>query len=690
MVDKYFGNDKANATAAVLLAKVDAWSNNIESSGYLSKLRSCWAAYHGAYYDRTGASHQITFSGEQSELVNLPVNHLRNLAQHILIMTTSSRPIMEARAINTDYKSLIQTLLANGILDYYMREKRLEKYLKVAVEYAVVMGSGYIKMEWNATSGEIYDYIEETKTPIYEGDVEFSNFSPFDIVMDGTKENQDHDWYCIRTYKNKYDLSAKYPELKDKIEGMQTKSDVQRFRLGVTDLTAETADVQVFEFYHRRTECMPDGRYMLFLSEDIILQDVPMPYRVLPIFRIAPSDILGTPYGYTPIFDILPLQEGMNSLYSTILTNQNAFGVQNIWVPRGLDIAVNQLAGSLNIIEGNAAAGKPEPLNLTQTPAEVFKFLEILERSAETLSGVNSVARGNPEASLKSGAALALVQSMAIQFMSGLQQSYVQLIEDVGTALIKILQDFANTPRLIAIAGKSNRTYMKEFASKDIEAISRVVVDVGNPLSRTTAGRVQMADQLLQYQMLKDPQQYLTVINTGRLDVATEDTQHELFLIREENENLIDGEQPIVVFFDQHSEHIKGHKAVLSDPDLRKDPGLVQRVLQHVQEHIQQLQQVDPNLLTAIGEQPIQPPAPPQAPPSPPSPQGVPGPAGNMMAPPQQGQQGMQINPSTQPGAQQINGPNLPPEGVNLPKVPQVPAQLLPNPQAMPPGSTKQ
>jgi hypothetical protein len=41
-----------------------------------------------------------------------------------------------------------------------MRDKRLEQDLKRAVEYAIVMGSGYIKMEWNATTGEVYDYIE--------------------------------------------------------------------------------------------------------------------------------------------------------------------------------------------------------------------------------------------------------------------------------------------------------------------------------------------------------------------------------------------------------------------------------------------------------------------------------------------------------------------------------------------------
>ena len=61
-------------------------------------------------------------------------------------MITANRPSMDARAINTDAKSLSQTYLANGILDYYMREKHLEDALKKAVEMAVVMGSGYVKL----------------------------------------------------------------------------------------------------------------------------------------------------------------------------------------------------------------------------------------------------------------------------------------------------------------------------------------------------------------------------------------------------------------------------------------------------------------------------------------------------------------------------------------------------------------
>jgi len=605
----YFGAQESEKCAAILVSKMDAWGSGLESNGYLEKLRASWCAYFGAYYNDVSNGHQVSFSGEQGEIVNLPVNHLRNIAQHILVMTCANRPTMEARATNTDYKSLTQAYLANGLLDYYMREKRLESYLKRAVEYAIVMGAGYIKMSWNSTSGELYDYNEETNSPIYEGDVEFCNLSPFDVITDSTKEDTSRiDWYICRTWKNKYDISAKYPEFKDKIEALDTKDNTSIYRFNMVSGN-ETDDIPVYEFFHKRTESLPDGRYMMFVDSDCVLQDGPMPYRNLPIFRISPADILGTPYGYTSVFDLLPLQEAYNATMSTVLTNQNAFGVQNILVPRGADISITELRGGLNIIEANIQNGiKPESLNLTDTPAEIFKFAEIVKSEMEVISGVNSVSRGQPEASLKSGNALALVQSMAIQFMSGLQQSYVQLIEDVGTSLINMLRDFAAVPRVAAIVGKYNRTYMQEFKGDDLANVNRVIVDVGNPLARTTAGRVQMAEQLLQMGAIKNPHQYFTVINTGKLDVMMEGTQSELLLIKGENEALMRGEPVPVIAIDDHKTHILEHKTVVNDPDLRRDPELVQVVLDHIQEHIVALQTTDPNLLQILEQQPLMPP----------------------------------------------------------------------------------
>ncbi len=85
---KYFAAQESTKTAGILLQKADSWTNNLISNGYLDKLRRMYSSYHGAYYSSVGDAHTVSFSGEQGELVNLPINHMRNLAQHIIIMTT--------------------------------------------------------------------------------------------------------------------------------------------------------------------------------------------------------------------------------------------------------------------------------------------------------------------------------------------------------------------------------------------------------------------------------------------------------------------------------------------------------------------------------------------------------------------------------------------------------------------------
>jgi hypothetical protein len=660
----YFAAKEPKDTASVLMKKANAWYNQLHTNGYLEKVREMWMAYHGAYYTSVNGAHRITFGGEQGELVQLAVNHVRNLAQHILTMITSNRPSFQSRATNSDSKSLVQSKLANELLDYYMREKRLEKYLRRAVEYAVVMGSGYIKMDWNATSGEVFDVNEETGTLIYEGDVQFNNLSPYDVVFDTSKEDQNHDWVLCRTFKNKFDLAAKYPEYDNKIKGLETKSDLFKYKMKMFEYD-ETDDIPVYEFYHKRTEAMPEGRYLLFLSDSLVLMDTPMPYRSLPVYRIAPSDILGTPYGYTPMFDLLPIQDAVNSLYSTILTNQHAFGVQNIYIPRGADISIKSLEGGLNIIEGNSGAGTPSPLNLTQTPAEVFNFLKLLEQQMEILSGVNSVARGNPEASLKTGPALALVQSMALQFISGLQQQYVQLIEDVGTGLINMLKDFAAVPRVAIIAGLSNKSYVEQsFTGDDLSQINRVIVDMGNPLANTTSGKLQIATDLIQYGVVENPQDYVSILTTGQLNTLTSDEVDQTILIKSENEKLSAGISVRVLALDEHLKHIKHHRSVLNDPELREDEALTGIVLEHIQKHIDFLRQVDPAMLNLIGEQALGPVAG-----TPPPPQMV-SEDTNVSLPPNQAVEMM-------PAPQVPNQPPLP----NMPNLPQVNPQLLPNPE---------
>jgi hypothetical protein len=615
-VNEYFANRDSEECVSVLEDKIQDWEDSLLDSGLVSKIRKSWSMFHGNFNDENndGSSHEITNTGDQGELLHFPVNHFRNIGEHIINLTTANRPAMQAQTVNTDSKSLSQAYLANGLLEYYLREKNLEKVFKKAVDYAVVLGEGWVKMEWNATSGDVVGFNEETKTYVHNGDIEYKALNPLHVIRDVYRDDtEEQDWLIVKSYKNRADLMAKYPEYEDEIDGIESRDSEQKLRLSVGKKN-QSDQVPVYEFYHKRTDACQDGRYILFLNAETVLIDMPLPYRFLPVFDMKYADLMGTSFGYTVLFDLMPIQESINMLNSAIITNQNAFGVQNIMIPKSSDINISQLYGGLNIIEYQQGMDRPEALNLTQTPAEVFNMLNKLEATMETISGVNSVARGNPEANLRSGNALALIQAQAIQFISGLQHSYIKLIEDVGTNTINMLKEFAETPRVAAIVGKNKKAWLKEFKSDDLQSINRVFVETSNPVSKTTGGKVEMANNLLQYQIIDSAEDYFTVMNTGSLDSMVESSQNEIVLIHAENEKLMEGENPPVMATDDHITHIKKHKAVFNDPSLRDNAMLIRAATEHIQEHIRALKETDPDVLMALGQQPLPPDQPPVSP----------------------------------------------------------------------------
>jgi len=600
----YFAAQEVDELAADVIKKVEDYRSYIMASGRAELWDKCYNMYHrGAIVQG-----ELGVSGEHDEFTMMDVNHYKSLLTNIHNMTTNQKPSLEPHAINTDTESLAQAKLAKGLLDYYMRQKKVGRYLKQAVASGLKYGEGFVVAEWDAQAGEEYGVNPETGAIITEGDLKFNMLQPHFVARDICKmDYEKNEWFVTTTYENKFDLAARYPEMAERILDISGEEDDFFLKMKLNkEAFAETDDIPVYTLYHKKNTVMPQGRKTVVLTDEVVLFDGPIPYRTLPVYRLAPETQDFSAFGYTTGFDLLAIQDAINSLYSTVATNQSTFGVQNLLIPRGFNISVNSLTGGLNLIEYDPNVGKPEPLQLTLTAPEIFNFIQQLEQLMETLSGVNSVSRGNPEANLKSGNALALVQSMAIQFNSGLQQSYVEIIEDVGTAIITMLQDFASVPRVAMIAGKYNKSYMKQFSGKDLAQIQRVLVDVGNPLAQTLSGKMQIADNLMQAGFIKDPDQYLMVLETGNLDPILEGPIKEQYQIRQENEILAQGQEVVALITDSHAQHINEHKAVLSSPESRKNPQVIQVTLAHIMEHIAQLKTADPVLLQILGQEPVQ------------------------------------------------------------------------------------
>jgi len=646
---EYWAAQSASDVVLELEGKRESWDSSVVMTGQKNKWLTSYQYYYGRHFRTTSGmtEHSIQQAGKSGELSLVKANHYRNLIRHTLALTTNQKPSFDAKAINSDIESINQARLANSILDAYLKDKKLGRNVKDAAEQALFLGTGFVYMKWEPTLGEAIAATKNEDGSLkmqYEGDVEASTVSVFDVLLDQSKEDFNKlDWFDVREFKNKFDLAASKPDMYDDIIELPTRDDSRYGKFNFNE-TEESNDVPVYAFYHKRTPSMPNGRYILYCSSEVILYDGPYPYsNKLNLFRIIPGVQFGSVYGYTDFFDVLSLQEANNMLLSTMVTNASTFGVQSVLIPEGSNVTVDQVSEGLSFIKYNAAAGKPEPLQLSATSPQTEQLYQLTASMMEMQSGINAAARGNPDTQSKSGVAISLVQSMAIQYTSQFQQSWAELLEDVGEFTLDLLRTFANTERMVAMAGKFNKGAMQSFTKDDLSNVKRVTIELGNPMARTMAGRASIADALLGKGLIKNPQEYFTVLTTGSLEAMTEGPMSEISLIRQENESLLEGRFNDVhaIKGDAHILHAQEHKTLLSNPSVRMNSQITAAVLQHISEHEQLYMTQEPFFAALSGE----PPAPPQMLPPPGMPQQGQPPGPPNMGPPQQPNEPTQLIP---------------------------------------------
>lgn len=663
----YFASLPPEELAGELIKRVDDYYNWIMVTGRLARWRTAFDTYYGQRGQHS--SSHITAGGRKGELSFLMSNEYRNLVQHLLVLTQQSRTSLEYVATNTDSSSKASTYIAKGVVEYYRRDGLMDQNAFNSAEIAMLMDTGWVINEWDTSKGAEIRPDPTTGKMIRQGDIYSRARTPLDVIIDVTKpDGLDRDWIIVRDPKNKFDLAATRPEKADEITALQRdtyKDALFRFGDSIIFDQVTSSDIDVFTFFHKKTPALPKGRMFQFMTSKLFYFDGPIPYRKLPGNRICPAEMILSPLGYSNTNDLLALQDVMDALISAAVTNMTTCGVNNIWVKDPANFDFQQLASGMNVMGGE---DKPELLQMNKLPPEWFNLANFIIGRMEALSGMNSVARGNTQGKDLSGAAMALLQSMAIQFNSGLSKAVNKMTEDNGNDVIMLTQDYTPEEKVGLIVGEKNRYMVKKYKGKDLEQIQRCYARQSNPLKDTTAGKLTIAQDLLKIPgAIKTISAYSEILDTGNLDSFVESDRTDRLTIDQENEAILRGEDVPVVFTDLHPEHLIGHRRILADPEARKDPMLVQKARAHYDQHLQVWSQTDPNTLAALGMQPIQMmlgQPPPGAGGPPPGPGGEPPPPPG--GPEQQGAQGVAAPPPPQNSSLSpansagVKGPNMP------------------------------
>lgn len=622
-MSSYAFHKPAQELADYLLVKQQAVATRYQYSSVMAKARRAYLSYFGRYYKNSGDAAQLGQAGEQGEFTTMAANQLRNIVQHTMSLLISNRLSFDAQAESTDVDARNACLIANNLLDQLIYDGGIDTQIHRTLELGLMMGTSYLVVEWNPNAKLIGT--DENGVPVYAGAPKVNSYSIFDVILEPFQDDdKKQDWMCLREIWNRWDLIELFPDMEEEIKALPQIKDLQWYD---PYMTHDEDHVFLWKAYHRETPAMPQGRMTWFCDGDTVLQDGPNPYvhpseptpnGGMPIMCFRPSVVYGSAYGHSITFDVLPLQQALNILDSAIITNQETHAIQNIIAPRQSNIHSSDLAGGNRLIEYDVMedapnGGKPEVLQLCATPSEVFTYRKELISTIEILSGINSVLRGQPQASLISGTALALVATQANSFNTVLESNYTRLAEDAAHFLLYIVSRFQTTEELVSLIGKGKSNEIRRFKGSDLSPVRKVKVIMGNALARTTAGKVEIAEMLVKNGIVKTPEAVLEALQTGNITQTLDNTSAEVSYIKYENEQLLLAKPVIVSGMDNHPQHCLEHRTLTFNPEVRSNPRLLKSVLDHIQSHLDQFDNMamgNPTLLALVMGTPLPMPTP--------------------------------------------------------------------------------
>ena len=605
---EYWAAKDKETIASAIEEKFANYQHWLYRTGYASRIKLSY----DTFYDINKEGALSLLKDEKTGVTRQSNNHYKNLLKRLHILITQNKLSFQPRSNKNDSTSLIDADLGRGLLEYYQEDKNMHSVFSEAVLTALICLESWVHCPWDQDKGKQVRP-DDDGAILFEGDQTFEVFTALDIARATTINSS---WHIVRQRINKYDLAAKYPKFEDAILSVSLESTYeQEFILDPSieeylDNADDDESAYKYTLYHERTPALPDGRVVEICASQVLTDQPLSDYLETPLYRLKAGDFIQTQMSDSPGIELLPLQQAIDLLASATLSNNLNNAVQNIWSPDP-NMTIRRISDSQNMI---TSAQPPQGVNFTKSADETYKLLDMMIQNQQLLSGVNETTRGSPQASLKSGNSLALMLAQAIQYVSDLQKNYAQLASDVGSTLINNLKRFAKTERIAYIVGSNKKTYAKIFKAEDLETIDRIAVDLGNPILQSQAGRWELVQMMTQYGLVQDPRLISSFLRTGEIDQTTDDEFKDHILIKQENEMLLKGQSPTVVVTDLHPDHIKKHKSVFDDPEVRMNPQIMEVALAHIQEHIDQMRSMDPTLAQMLGMQPLPPENPPPGP----------------------------------------------------------------------------
>lgn len=545
-------------------------------------------------------------------------NHIAPLVELRLSKLANVRPSLTVLPFSDEMEDIASAKVSKKILKSVCHEIGFSKLLQEATRWSEICGTAFYKIGWNDKKGRFIAK-NETGNKIYEGDVEVSVVSPFEIYPDSNTYSSIEECESIiyarsfssKEVKNKWGVEVEGKTIN--VFSLDNITSVGGLGYNATSSslakTTKLDQVIVLEKYESPSIEYPNGRLIIIAGDKLVYMGE-LPYinkengeRGFPFVRQCAIPIPNSFFGISTIDRCIPIQRAYNAIKNRKHEFLNRLTMGILAVEDGSvdteDLEEEGLSPGKVLIY-RQGSNAPKLLSTGSVPLD-FQYEENqLLSEFLNVSGVNDLLNAKTISTNISGVALQLlIEQDEVRLLSSAEEIR-NAAKETAKQMLRLFKQFAFLPHTSRIVGEDGGIEMFYWQNSDIQA-DDIVFETENEINETVAQKRSMILDILKTGLLHDEDGKLSnSVRTKLLEqlgmgLSVLDNEQDLKSLQtkqatKENLRLID--EDIIELpkeIDEHDIHISSHIGFMLSKEFdkasKKNPKLEKKLLEHIKDH---------------------------------------------------------------------------------------------------------
>ena len=542
-------------------------------------------------------------------------NHIAPIMELRLSKLSKVRPTLNVIPFSDNIEDVSSAKVSKKILNSISYESSISKVLAEGTTWSEICGTSFYKIGWNNKSGKVVgkDSIGED---IYEGNVEISVVSPFEIYPDSNAYQNINDCASIiharalhkDTVKNMWGIDVDGKDIDIFTLDISPKSN---FATSVysTNLAKKVKKnhVLVLEKYEAPTIEFPEGRLSIVAGNRLVYMGS-LPYvndlnkkRGYPFIKQISNAMPNCFWGMSIVDRLIPIQKSYNAIKNRKHEFLNRLSMGVLAVEDGsCDIENLEEEGLMpgKVLVYRNGASIPRMLSTGNVPLD-FQYEEnqLLNEFIE-ISGVSDLMSSKSISGNLSGTALQLLIEQDEVRLINSAENLKECVIQIAKMVLRLYKQFATFPHTTRLIGKNGTVELLYWQGSNL-ATEDIVFETEYELTQSLAQKRSSIMEAFNAGLLHDENGKLSngmrhkILSELGFDIW-ENTMDEKTLqgYQAEKENvtlLLDGKIDDPTEIDDHATHISEHICFVLSNDFKinqkENPELEKKLLEHIRKH---------------------------------------------------------------------------------------------------------